>query len=306
MSILCQKTIASKISFEGIGVHTGKRVKIEILPAKPDTGILFERTDLKNNNQVVPNYLNVVDTNLCTTISNEFGVKVSTIEHLMGAFYGMGVDNALVKISSQEVPILDGSAKIFVEKIKKVGLLLSEKPIKIIKINNDITVKNKNKFISLKKSNVKSEIEFEIKYENNLIKTQNNKINVLEDDLSNIYDSRTFCLYEDIQKLKKIGLGKGGSLENAIVIKDASVLNKEGLRNNLEFVNHKILDCMGDLYLSGYKIIGTLICSQGGHSLTNELLREVFANHSNYTLIEIKGKQLPHSFANYSNLKSIA
>ena len=306
MSILCQKTIASKISFEGIGVHTGKRVKIEILPAKPDTGILFERTDLKNNNQVVPNYLNVVDTNLCTTISNEFGVKVSTIEHLMGAFYGMGVDNALVKINSQEVPILDGSAKIFVEKIKKVGLLLSEKPIKIIKINNDITVKNKNKFISLKKSNVKSEIEFEIKYENNLIKTQNNKINVLEDDLSNIYDSRTFCLYEDIQKLKKIGLGKGGSLENAIVIKDASVLNKEGLRNNLEFVNHKILDCMGDLYLSGYKIIGTLICSQGGHSLTNELLREVFSNHSNYTLIEIKGKQLPHSFANYSNLKSIA
>ena len=306
MSILCQKTIASKISFEGIGVHTGKKVKIEILPAKPDTGILFERTDLKNNNQVVPNYLNVVDTNLCTTISNEFGVKVSTIEHLMGAFYGMGVDNALVKINSQEVPILDGSAKIFVEKIKKVGLLLSEKPIKIIKINNDITVKNKNKFISLKKSNVKSEIEFEIKYENNLIKTQNNKINVLEDDLSNIYDSRTFCLYEDIQKLKKIGLGKGGSLENAIVIKDASVLNKEGLRNNLEFVNHKILDCMGDLYLSGYKIIGTLICSQGGHSLTNELLREVFSNHSNYTLIEIKGKQLPHSFANYSNLKSIA
>ena len=306
MSILCQKTIASKISFEGIGVHTGKRVKIEILPAKPDTGILFERTDLKNNNQVVPNYLNVVDTNLCTTISNEFGVKVSTIEHLMGAFYGMGVDNALVKINSQEVPILDGSAKIFVEKIKKVGLLLSEKPIKIIKINNDITVKNKNKFISLKKSNVKSEIEFEIKYENNLIKTQNNKINVLEDDLSNIYDSRTFCLYEDIQKLKKIGLGKGGSLENAIVIKDASVLNKGGLRNNLEFVNHKILDCMGDLYLSGYKIIGTLICSQGGHSLTNELLREVFSNHSNYTLIEIKGKQLPHSFANYSNLKSIA
>ena len=306
MSILCQKTIASKISFEGIGVHTGKRVKIEILPAKPDTGILFERTDLKNNNQVVPNYLNVVDTNLCTTISNEFGVKVSTIEHLMGAFYGRGVDNALVKINSQEVPILDGSAKIFVEKIKKVGLLLSEKPIKIIKINNDITVKNKNKFISLKKSNVKSEIEFEIKYENNLIKTQNNKINVLEDDLSNIYDSRTFCLYEDIKKLKKIGLGKGGSLENAIVIKDASVLNKEGLRNNLEFVNHKILDCMGDLYLSGYKIIGTLICSQGGHSLTNELLREVFSNHSNYTLIEIKGKQLPHSFANYSNLKSIA
>ena len=133
-----------------------------------------------------------------------------------------------------------------------------------------------------------------------------NKINVFEDNLSEIYDSRTFCLFEDIEKLKKMNLGKGGSLDNAIVIKDNKILNEYGLRNKLEFVNHKILDCMGDLFLSGYKIIGSIKCSQGGHKLTNQLLRKIFNDQNNYSLIEIKGKQLPHTFANYHNLKSIA
>ena len=139
-----------------------------------------------------------------------------------------------------------------------------------------------------------------------MIGTQKSKINVFEDNLSEIYDSRTFCLFEDIEKLKKMNLGKGGSLDNAIVIKDNKILNEYGLRNKLEFVNHKILDCMGDLFLSGYKIIGSIKCSQGGHKLTNQLLRKIFNDQNNYSLIEIKGKQLPHTFANYHNLKSIA
>ena len=133
-----------------------------------------------------------------------------------------------------------------------------------------------------------------------------NKINIFEQDLDKIYNSRTFCLYEDIEKLKQLNLGKGGSLNNAIVIKDDKILNSEGLRNSTEFVNHKILDCMGDLFLSGYKIIGSLKCSQGGHNLTNKLLRKVFSDEKNYSLLEIKGKQLPHVFTNYQNLKSIA
>ena len=162
------------------------------------------------------------------------------------------------------------------------------------------------KKISIDKSNVSGDIEFEIKYQNELINTQKNKVNIFEDDLDDIYNSRTFCLYEDIEKLKKLNLGKGGSLENAIVIKDEVILNKFGLRNNLEFVNHKILDCMGDLFLSGYKIIGSIKCSQGGHKLTNQLLRKIFEDQNNYSLIEIKGKHLPHTFANYHNLKSIA
>ena len=224
----------------------------------------------------------------------------------MGALYGVGIDNAIIELDSKEVPIMDGSAKLFVDKIHNVGLKFSDQPIKIIKINKNIKFEDGEKFISIDKSNVSGDIEFEIKYENKIIGTQKNKINIFEDKLDDIYTSRTFCLYEDIEKLKKLNLGKGGSLENAIVIKDQNVLNASGLRNNLEFVNHKILDCMGDLFLSGYKIIGSIKCSQGGHKLTNQLLREIFKDQNNYSLIEIKGKQLPYTFANYHNLKSIA
>ena len=306
MSILNQKTLAKNISFTGIGIHSGRKAKIKILPAKPNTGILFKRTDIKENNLIHANYINVTDTRLCTTISNGSGVSVSTIEHLMGAFYALGIDNALIEIDSEEVPILDGSAKEFVQLINSIGTVISDQPIKVVKINKNIKIYDEEKFISMEKSNVTSEIEFEIKYQNKLIGVQKNKVNVFEDDLNHILNSRTFCLFEDIEKLKKLNLGKGGNLNNAIVVKDNKVLNENGLRNDLEFVNHKILDCMGDLFLSGYKIIGSLKCSQGGHNLTNKLLREIFSNKSNYSLIEIKGKQLPHTFANYHNLKSIA
>jgi len=306
MSILTQKTLSKKISFEGVGIHTGANVKMDILPARPNTGIIFKRVDLKTNNIVIPNYNNVCGATLCTTIANEYGVKVSTVEHLLGAFYGIGIDNALIEINSQEVPILDGSAKQFVESIKNSQLKNSDTPIKIIKVENRLEINDENKFISIDKSNVNLDIDFEIKYENELINTQRNKINVFEDNLTDVFTSRTFCLFEDIEKVKKLGLGKGGSLENAIVVKNKSILNKDGLRNDKEFVNHKILDCMGDLYLSGYKIIGSLVCSQGGHSLTNKLLRKLFSDKNNYSLIEIKGKNLPHSFANHYSLKSIA
>ena len=306
VSILTQKTVSQKISFNGVGIHTGKKVNLNILPASSNTGITFKRIDLKTNNIIYPNYANVVDTTLCTTISNEYGAKVSTIEHLMGALYGIGIDNAFIEIDAEEVPIMDGSAKLFVNKINEVGLKFSDQPIKIIKINQKIKFEDGEKFISIDKSNVSGDIEFEIKYNNELIGTQKSKINVFEDNLSEIYDSRTFCLFEDIEKLKKMNLGKGGSLDNAIVIKDNKILNEYGLRNKLEFVNHKILDCMGDLFLSGYKIIGSIKCSQGGHKLTNQLLRKIFNDQNNYSLIEIKGKQLPHTFANYHNLKSIA
>ena len=306
VSILTQKTISKKITLRGIGVHTGKKVNLNIHPAPPNSGITFKRIDLQENNIIYPIYNNVIDTTLCTTISNDYGVKVSTIEHLMGAFYGFGIDNALVEIDSQEVPILDGSAKTFISNFRDVGLKFSDQPIKIIKINKFIELRDGNKFISIDKSNVTSEIDFEIKYDNKLIKKQRNKVNIFEDDLGQIFNSRTFCLYEDIQKLKNLNLGKGGSLENEIVIKNDKILNEYGLRNELEFVNHKILDCMGDLFLSGYKIIGSLKSSQGGHSLTNQLLRKLFSDKLNYSLIEIKGKQLPHTFTNYQNLKSIA
>ena len=306
MSILTQKTISKKISFSGIGIHSGNKVNLNLLPSSPNTGIVFKRIDLKKNNIIYPNYLNVTDTTLCTTISNDHGVKISTIEHLMGALYGVGVDNVLIEIDASEVPIMDGSAKRFVESIQSVGLKFSDQPIKIIKINNEVKIEEGEKYIVINKSNVTSDIEFEIKYKNKLISTQKNKVNIFEENLDDIFNSRTFCLYEDIEKLKELNLGKGGSLENAIVVKDNNILNQGGLRNKSEFVNHKILDCMGDLFLSGYKIIGSVKCSQGGHNLTNRLLRKIFTDEKNYSLIEIKGKQLPHTFANFHNLKSIA
>ena len=306
MSALNQKTIKQSISLNGVGLHTGEEANLVINPAEPNTGIVFKRTDLKENNVIIPNVFNVSSAAFCTTISNQNGVSVSTIEHLMGALYGMGVDNACIEIDNQEIPILDGSAKLFVEAISRVGLKVSEAPIKIIKIEKKIEFNDGKKTISFEPSKISLDIDFELKYENDLIGTQRNLIKVYESDLTNIYNSRTFCLFEDVKKLKEMGLAKGGALDNAIVVKDKEVLNKEGLRNEKEFVNHKILDCMGDLYLAGYKIIGKLVCSQGGHKLTNQLLRKVLSDNSNYSLFEIKEKNLPHTLLNRNLLKSIA
>lgn len=306
MSVLNQKTINRDIIFKGVGLHSGANVTMTVKPAKPNSGILFKRVDLKENNIVVPNIFNVSSAVFCTTIANESGVSISTIEHLMGALYGLGIDNALVEIDNQEVPILDGSAKIFIEEISKVGIKNSEAPIKIIKIEKRIEFNDGKKTISIEPSKVSLDIDFELKYENNLIGTQRNLVSVFESDLTDIYNSRTFCLFEDIEKLKEMGLAKGGSLENAIVVRDNEILNEKGLRNKKEFVNHKILDCMGDLYLAGYKIIGKIVCSQGGHKLTNQLLRKVFQQDENFSLIEITEKHLPNTFINKSHLRSIA
>jgi UDP-3-O-[3-hydroxymyristoyl] N-acetylglucosamine deacetylase len=306
MSILNQKTINEDIIFNGVGLHSGLSVTMTIKPSEPNTGIIFKRIDLKGNNIIIPNIFNVSSAVFCTTISNEAGASVSTIEHLMGALYGLGVDNALIEIDSHEVPILDGSAKLFVEAISKIGIKNSSAPIKIIKIEKKIEFTDGNKTISIEPTKISLDIDFELKYENDLIGTQRNLVKVFESDLTDIYNSRTFCLFEDIKKLKEMGLAKGGNLDNAIVVKKDEILNENGLRNKKEFVNHKILDCMGDLYLVGYKIIGKIVCSQGGHKLTNQLLRKVFQNNENFSLIEITEKYLPSVFVNKSHLKSIA
>ena len=306
MSVLNQKTINKDLTFKGIGLHSGIAVTMTVKPAAPNSGIIFKRIDLKENNIIIPNIFNVSSAIFCTTISNEVGVSVSTVEHLMGALYGLGIDNVLIEIDNQEVPILDGSAKLFVAAISKIGIKNSDAPIKIVKIQKKIEFIDGSKTISIEPSKISLDIDFELKYENEIIGTQRNSVKVFESDLSDIYNSRTFCLFEDIEKLKEMGLAKGGSLDNAIVVKDNEILNEEGLRNEKEFVNHKILDCMGDLYLAGYKIIGKIICSQGGHKLTNQLLRKVFQNDENFSLIEITEKNLPNAFINKSHLRSIA
>ena len=306
MSLLNQKTIKNTVTFQGIGLHSGKLVNVSLKSASPDTGIVFQRIDLKTDNLVYPNFANVSNTSLNTTISNQQGIKVSTIEHLMGALFGLGIDNVLIEIDNEEVPILDGSSKKFIEKILEAGVEVSNSPIKIIKINKKIEFKEGDRFISIEPSKLSLDIDFELKYKNNLIGNQRNKINVYEDDLNEIFNSRTFCLYEDIEAIKKVGLAKGGSLENAIVVKGNDILNQEGLRNSKEFVNHKILDCIGDLFTSGYRIIGSIKCSQGGHYLTNKILRKVFKDNNNFSIIEIQERNLPHTLINKSLLRAIA
>ena len=306
MSYLTQKTIKNNVSFSGIALHSGLSVNVCIKPAEPNFGIVFKRVDLKENNIVYPNFMNVSNTSLNTTVENEFGVKVSTIEHLMGALFGLGIDNALIEIDNEEVPILDGSAKIFIEKILTSGIKTSDSPIKIIKVNKEITFSDGERFISIKPSTLNLEIDFQLKYKNEIIGNQKNKVKVYEDDLTDVYNSRTYCLYEDIEFIKSKGLAKGGSLDNAIVVKGEEILNPEGLRNNKEFVNHKILDCIGDLYTSGYRIVASITCSRGGHYLTNQLLRKVFENKENFSILEIKEKNLPHTLINKKILRSIA
>ena len=304
--MLYQKTINNDVSIDGVGLHSGKQVNMRILPALPNSGIQFKRIDIPKNNIIIPGVFNVTSATLCTTISNEYGVKISTIEHLMAALFGLGIDNAMVELNNEEVPILDGSAKIFIEKIKSAGIKESNIPIKIISINKKISFEDNDKFISIEPSKTNLLIDFEIKYKNSLIGTQRNLVDVYNSNLSEIYDSRTFCLYEDVQKLQSMGFALGGSLDNAIVVKDNEVLNKSGLRNEKEFVNHKILDCIGDLFLSGYKVVGKIVCSQGGHKLTNDLLRKVYEDKQNFSLHEIKEKTLSNTLIDKVSLRSIA
>ena len=306
MSVLNQKTIKKSIKFDGIGLHSGKKVIMTLFPAQPNTGIIFKRSDVKNNNIIYTSIFNVSNASYCTKLTNENGVTVSTVEHLMAALCGLGIDNLLVELNSEELPIMDGSAKNFVEEIEKIGFNISDQPIRIIKINKKITYTDCEKFITFEPNKISLEIDFEIKYKQNSILNQRNKKNIYMDDLKDIYNSRTFCLFEDVEKLKKMGLAQGGSLNNAIVLKGNEVLNDEKLRNPNEFVNHKILDCLGDIYLAGYRMVGKITSSQGGHNVTNQGLRELFSNNENFSILELKEKNIPHSFLIKNPLKSSA
>ncbi len=306
MSVLNQKTIKDTLKFEGIGLHSGKEVTMSLSPAPPNTGIIFKRSDLKKNNIIYPNVFNVSSASYCTKLTNENGVIVSTVEHLMAALCGLGIDNLIIDLNSEELPIMDGSAKDFVEHIQRVGFKVSDQPIRIIKIDRKVTYSDGEKFITFEPNKISLEIDFEIKYKQNSILNQRNVKNIYSEDLNDMYESRTFCLFEDVEKLKKMGLAQGGSLKNAIVLKGNEILNTEKLRNENEFVNHKILDCLGDIYLAGYKMVGKITSSQGGHNVTNQGLRDLLSNNKNFSIIEVKEKNIPHSFLVNNLLKSSA
>ncbi len=292
-----QKTIRENIELKGIGLHSGIEVSLIIKPSKVNTGIRFKRVDLKENNIIKADFKNVVDPVLCTKLENTNGASISTVEHLMAAFYGEGIDNALVEVDAPEIPIMDGSSVDFVEAIRSVGVEDQTEPKKFIKVLKKVEVKDGQKFISIEPLEQDLIIDFEIIFNNPLIRTRRKEFKLSDDNLSPIYNSRTFCLYEDIDNIKKMGLAKGGSLDNAIVVQGEKILNEDGLRNRHEFVYHKILDCLGDIMLSGNRIFGHIKTSQGGHALTNKLLKKFFSEKSNWSF-ENSEKQNQNTYEN--------
>ena len=281
-----QQTLSSEIKFKGIGLHSGEQVNIKLLPAEVNQGIIFKRVDKKENNLIPALHKNIVSDKLSTTIANSSNISVSTIEPLMAALYITGIDNVLVEIDKAEVPILDGSSKNFVEEIKinkPIKQKIKRKFLKVLKKDNFFDNK---KSLGVQPSNFNFKIKYKIDYDNKIIKNQSNEIDLNTEDLSDIYNSRTFCLFKDIEKIKSLGLAKGGSLDNAIVVDENKILNDGGLRNKNEFVNHKILDLIGDFYLTGFRIIGEVNCIHGGHALTNAFFTKFLKNKNNYAILD--------------------
>ena len=300
-----QKTVKEPIEFKGVGLHNGMKVNLCLKPDVVNSGIKFKRIDVDSTKNIIEaNYKNVTSPVLCTKVENSHGVSVATIEHLLAAFYLEGIDNVLVEIDAPEVPIMDGSAFDFVEAIKSFGTQEQKYLKKFIQVLKKVEVKDGPKYISIEPLTKDLIIDFEIVYKNPLIRTRRKEFKLSNGELSSIYNARTFCLYEDIDQIRSQGLAKGGSLENAIVVKENKILNDNGLRYRDEFVSHKILDCIGDLMLSGHGIFGHIKTSQGGHQLTNALLSKFLSDKSNWEFQSFKGKEEKNKNSGY--IKPIA
>ncbi len=279
-----QQTCCKKESISGIGLHTGEAVKLVISPLKEDSGIIFKRSDISTNNIIPAKFFNVTNTKLCTEISNDSGIKIATIEHIMAALWGMNIDNALIEVSGPEVPAMDGSSKEFISLIKKAGIKAQSKKRKYLKILDTIKVTDEDKEIVIESAD-NFAIDFDIEFDHQSIGHQNYSLSdstKFEDEIGN---ARTFGFLSDVEFLKKNGLARGASLNNSIGLSETGVVNSEGLRCEDEFVKHKILDCVGDLFLSGYRIIGNIKATKAGHNLNNAMLKKIFDNPDSYKII---------------------
>ncbi len=280
-----QQTLSKSILINGVGLHSGIKVSMKLIPAEVDYGIKFYRTDLKSNNIVEALWSNVTNTQLSTTISNSSGTSVSTIEHLMSALSGLHIDNLKIEIDGPEVPIMDGSSKDFVNLIESIPLKNLNKKRKVIKIKKNIKVAKDNSSVELKPNNHFS-IDFEIDFPSEIISKQSCQLQLVNGNYkSDIASARTFGFEKDVDMLRSNGLALGGSLDNAVVVGDNKILNKEGLRFKDEFVRHKILDSIGDLYLAGAPIQGYFFGNKSGHFLNNLLLKSLFSDENNYEYI---------------------
>ena len=293
-----QTTLQNKVIFSGVGIHNGRAVTMSVEPANPNTGIVFERIDIKYNNTIKAIINNTETSKLCSKITNAYGVSVSTIEHLMAAFNGLNIDNALIKLDSSELPALDGSSEEYTNKIDKIGIKTQKKNRSFLKILKKISIYENDRYISVTPADEFS-IDVEINYPNTIIGSDkliyvHNKTNFIK----NIAKARTFAFAEDIQKMRATGLAIGGSLNNAIVVDKYKIVNSTGLRINNEFIKHKTLDCLGDFYLLGMPIIGKVTCFAPGHKINQNFIKEILKKKTNY---KIEHRNEYNSFNSYLN-----
>ena len=293
-----QQTIKKNVIIFGVGIHLGKHVRVNIKPAPADHGIVFKRLDVDDDKSLIKaNFKNILFGELCTTLTNDKGVSVKTVEHLLAAFSGLGISNALVEIDNEEIPILDGSAIKFVNPLVKAGICKQNSPLDLCSVKKIIEVKNKNGWVKFEPSS-DLKLTVEIDYPNTCIGKQKFSLKVTKDTFQReLCDNRTFCLKKDIEDMRERGYALGGSLDNAIVVDGFTIKNQKGLRRKDEFVRHKMLDALGDLSLSGLPLLGHYISFCGGHRLNNQLLIKLFSDKSNYENV-MAGNDNPHKFVN--------
>lgn len=282
-----QKTFETQKEIVGIGLHSGCESKLVFKPAPENNGIVFVRSDMKENNVFPALYSNVVDTRNCTCLGNASGQVVSTIEHIMATLYALKIDNALIEVSNPEVPIMDGSAEVFYEMLKNEKTVEQKAERKFLKVMKTVEfIDDKGNYVKLRPSN-ELKIKFVIDFPSKIVGHQEFN-QVIDEDIfaKKIAPARTFCEKYQVDYLRSIGLIKGGSLENAVVLDGETILNEGGFRIENECVNHKTLDCIGDLYTSGFRLLADVEAFRSGHYHNNEVLKVLFADESNYQIIE--------------------
>ncbi|PXX49978.1 UDP-3-O-[3-hydroxymyristoyl] N-acetylglucosamine deacetylase [Aquitalea magnusonii] len=275
--MIFQRTLKQAISATGVGLHSGERVKLTLLPAAPDTGIVFRRTDLPESEDVKAEPALVNDTRLSSTLVTATGVRVGTIEHLMSAFAGFGIDNLIVEVTAAEMPIMDGSAAPFIYLLQSAGVVEQTVPKRFIRVKQVVEIIEEDKWVKLEPMDG-FKITLSIEFNHPAFNLAPQKVTVdfaSSSYLDEISRARTFGFMHEVEYMRQHGLGLGGSLDNAIVIDDEYVLNPEGLRFPDEFVRHKILDAIGDLYIIGHPLIAAFSGHKSGHALNNKLLRKL-------------------------------
>ena len=293
-----QNTLCRSIKCDGISLHGGNKVTLTLRPAEIDTGVVFRRVDIQGSKEIRANWENVVDTQMCTTISNDDGVTVGTIEHLMSALAGCRIDNVYIDIDGPEVPVMDGSAQPFVFLIECAGLAEQNAYRRIIEVLKPVRVEVDNKMAELVPSKTFS-VSFEIEFDDEIVANQAISVNMINGNYKKeVARARTFGFKHEINKLRAAGLGLGGSLDNAVIVSGNKVLNEDGLRYEDEFVRHKVLDAVGDLYTAGGLIRGSYKGVRSGHSLTNKLLRALFSDKTAWRYIDLGKKASPDGIFN--------